>query len=212
MTDLFFIHTDVSQCFYLLYGLFAPSIISVYGSSLHHRYLHQCIIIFLWCIFILSVITYYIIIMVICIIIHHPYIYLLFRLPLSLQRLQVILFYFIVSHITLHVFLVTPHDTLFMIISVSTCFIVSYWVFVLYISLLLLVLLLIIPTSCTRILLVICYSIIIGSVCHSDMHFPFDYSFMIAYYMYYCHDIISCCSQLHYIYYIILYYYHRLTC
>jgi len=67
--------------------------------------------------------------MVICIIIHHPYIYLLFRLPLLLQRLQVIFFYFIISHITLHVFLVTPHDTLFMIISVSTCFIVSYWVF-----------------------------------------------------------------------------------
>jgi hypothetical protein len=76
----------------------------------------------LWYIFILSVITYYTI-MVICIImiIYHTYICLLFRLPLLLQRLQlVILFYFIISHITLH-------DTLF--ISVSTCFIVSYWVF-----------------------------------------------------------------------------------
>jgi len=152
--------------------------------------------------------------MVICIIIYHPYIYLLFRLPLLLQRLQVILFYFIISHITLHVFLVTPHDTLFMIISVSTCFLLG---FLLYISLLLLVLLFIIPTSCTRILLVICYSIIIGSVCHFDMHFRFDYSFMIAYYMYYCHvyGIISCYSQLHYIVLCssaILYYYHLLRC
>jgi hypothetical protein len=129
------------------------------------------IIIFLWYIFILSV-TYYTI-MVICIIIYHTDICLLFRLPLLLQRLQlVILFYFIISHITLHVFLVTPHGILF--ISVSTSFHYFLLGFFYYYMV----------------------RVIIVSVCHSGMHTRFiiqcylytrfDYSFIVTCYCITC--------------------------
>jgi len=214
-----FIYTDLSQCPLILYmcidlhayvyscllfGLSAPLVISVCRSSLHHIY-------------ILAFVHYYYYFPVVFL--HTQFHHNIYYHGYIICVMMYCIYYFVYYHCCYRgyswlfssILLFHTSDYMCSLLPLMVSRLLAFQLVPLFpigffiISLLLFVLFLITPTSCTRILFVICYSIIIGSVCHSDMHIRFDYSFMIPYHMYYCHDVISCCSQLHYIYYVILY-------